>query len=108
MPPATWNRILQHLGIHKLSYESDIRDCDDFAKLVWAQTALLRVNGVGLVVDYSGGHAYLAVVVPTCDGPVILFVEPQRDDPDPASPNSWWVRTPGAGAYNMDFGRALF
>ena len=101
---ATWNLILDHFGIGLFDYQSNARDCDKFSGKVWADARwYFRLNSIGLVLDYSGGHAYIAVVVADGDGLDVLFVEPQGDDE-----TQWWVRTPGKGAYDMEFGEAIF
>ena len=105
VPRQIWDRVFQHLGIHKFSYESDIADCDDFAFAARGRAPLeLRVNGIAAVLDWSGAHAYCAVLV-AGRVPAVLFVEIQAP-----TPGTWWVENPGAdnSMYDMERGRALF
>lgn len=78
---AAWKMLLAWSWVDKFQYVADRRDCDDYAKYLWGQVPMrLKVNGIGLVCDYSGGHAYNVVVTFEGDGPPILaFVEPQTD-----------------------------
>jgi hypothetical protein len=53
-------------------------DCEDYGKFMSALVPLvLGTNTVALVVDFTGGHAYNAIV--TADGDV-LFYEPNGDE----------------------------
>jgi len=46
-----------------LPYRPERYDCENFAGFAWTLSALvLGINTVGLVVDYSGSHAYNVVV----------------------------------------------
>ena len=105
LPKDVWDDVLQHLGIGDYTYESERRDCDDFAFAMRGRIPLeLRVNGVATVLDWSGRHAYNALLY--TDGPDfrIGFIEPQGDGPE-----QWWVSKPGGeGLYDMDRGIAIF
>ena len=58
-------------------YVAEKYDCDNFAFSFKAMVdKRFGLNGVGLVIDYSGGHAYNIVVFQ--DGSVKIF-EPQSD-----------------------------
>lgn len=59
-----------------LPYRPERFDCEDFAALYKVMHAfVLGVNAVGIVVDWTGGHAYNIVIM--SDGSVNL-VEPQN------------------------------
>lgn len=61
----------------KKKYVAEKYDCDNFAFSFKARMdRKFHLNNVGLVIDYSGGHAYNCVVF--ADGTAELF-EPQSD-----------------------------
>ena len=61
----------------KKKYVADKYDCDNFAFSFKARMdRKFHLNNVGLVIDYSGGHAYNCVIF--SDGTAELF-EPQGD-----------------------------
>lgn len=76
----TWEKILAWSNVDRHRYETFSRDCDNFAIALAGQLSLrLGINGVGIVVDYSGCHAYCALLVVDDDGVRIAVVEPQSD-----------------------------
>ena len=76
-------------------YVAEKYDCDNFAFSFKAMVdRRFGVNNVGLVIDYSGGHAYNIIVFN--DGSVRLF-EPQTDR---------WARV-GTGQYKFEEGKIL-
>ena len=78
----TWMAILEWSDVDRVIYVAEQRDCDNFAIALAGQVALrLGVNGVGIVLDYSGGHAYNCLLVKdTAKGGCYLrLVEPQSD-----------------------------
>ena len=94
--PAVWKRILQYSSIDTKEYKAERYDCDDFAFAFKGSIgARLSVNSIGMVVDYSGGHAYNAILVaypPNPDSAAmadgadplksdlrVVFIEPQND-----------------------------
>lgn len=81
VPWETWNLILAYTAVDAGEYQTDRYDCDDFAvALKAAVSRKLALNGVGLVIDWSGRHAYAALIVADSDGAVrIVFAEPQTD-----------------------------
>lgn len=83
VPVSVWRTILAWSDIDRYDYESSLRDCDDFAKGLWAQCPIrLLVNGIGLVLDWSGGHAYNILPTFKSETPgdlILAFVEPQTD-----------------------------
>ena len=82
LPKDKIDQMLSEIGTNHLHYLSDRNDCDKFAlkfasECVWTY----GTNGVGIIVDYAGAHAYNCLVI---DGgkdkpPTIEIVEPQTD-----------------------------
>ena len=76
----TWQLILAYNGTDKKRYVKDTFDCDNFAILFAGSVAdKFGINGAGIVIDYSGGHAYSALLVATADGLAFATIEPQND-----------------------------
>ena len=75
-----WNDVLAETNTRQTKYVGEVHDCDDYAKLcAGAVSAVANVNGIAIVLDFAGRHAYNAVLVDD-DGTVsIQVVEPQRD-----------------------------
>ena len=81
LPTDIWKLILEYTQIDKKQYVSEYWDCDDYAKAFAAQVPLFfACNGVGIVYDFSGGHAYNAILVADKrDHLAVVGVEPQND-----------------------------
>ena len=85
LPASIWDKVLAWSDVDAVQYVSERRDCDNFAVALAGQIGLrLRVNGVGVVVDYSGRHAYNVLLVgdQLVGGPLELkarLIEPQSD-----------------------------
>lgn len=76
----TWKTILQYNGVDREQYITERYDCDDFSFGFKGGVATkLKINSVGLVVDYSGGHAYCAILVHDNGELRVDFIEPQND-----------------------------
>lgn len=91
----TWHLILAYNGTDKKRYVKDTFDCDNFAILFAGSVAdKFSINGAGIVIDYSGGHAYSALLVATEDGPAFATIEPQNDE--------FVIKT--EGMYDAEFG----
>ena len=75
-----WEKILAFNGVDSKLYRSERYDCDNFA-ISLAGTIPMRwdINGCGIVLDWSGGHAYSALIVAGSEGCEIAVVEPQTD-----------------------------
>lgn len=76
----TWQLILAYTGVDRKQYVKDSFDCDNFAvHLTDVSADRFEINGVGIVVDGSGGHAYCSLLV-VDDGKLsVAVVEPQND-----------------------------
>ena len=81
VPLETWQLILDYTGVDKRKYVKDVFDCDNFAILFAGTVAdKFSINGAGIVIDFSGRHAYSCILVVTDDGrPVFATIEPQND-----------------------------
>ena len=62
-------------------YVPEYHDCDSFARELWARIPNQSgLNSVAMVIDFSGKHAYNAIVVAKGESDVaVKFVEPQAD-----------------------------
>ena len=90
-----FNKIVKWDWTDNKKYVAEKYDCDNFAFSFKAMVdRRFGVNNVGLVIDYSGGHAYNIIVFN--DGTVRLF-EPQTDK---------WPRL-GTGMYKFEEGKIL-
>ena len=90
-----WKKIIDFDWTNEKKYISEQYDCDNFAFNFKARVARkFGVNSVGLVIDYSGGHAYNLIVF--SDGTWKIF-EPQSDR---------WP-TIGTGMYHFENGYIL-
>ena len=80
VPEPTWFDILNWSQVDRIKYRADRQDCDDFAKILNGEVARkFQLNSIGLVLDFSGGHAYSAVVVDDNGRLEVAAVEPQSD-----------------------------
>ena len=92
---ADWKKIIDYDWTDEKKYVTEQYDCDNFAFNFKARVARkFGVNSVGLVVDYSGKHAYNLIVF--SDGTWKIF-EPQSDR---------WP-TLGIGQYKFEDGYIL-
>tara|TARA_B100000949_G_C14182987_1_gene408320 strand:+ start:179 stop:661 length:483 start_codon:yes stop_codon:yes gene_type:complete len=74
---ADWKKIIKWDWTDEKRYVAEQYDCDNFAFNFKARVARkFGVNSVGLVIDYSGKHAYNLIVF--SDGTWKIF-EPQSD-----------------------------
>ena len=90
-----WRKIISWDWTNEKKYVAEQYDCDNFAFNFKARVARkFGVNSIGLVVDYSGGHAYNLMVF--SDGTWAIF-EPQSDN---------WP-TIGSGMYKFETGYIL-
>ena len=80
LPADVWDLFLQYSGVDRIQYKSDTMDCDDFAQILAGECKRkLHVNGIGLVVDFSGKHAYNALLAYEGSELSLLTIEPQND-----------------------------
>ena len=92
---SDWKKIIKYDWTNEKKYVTEQYDCDNFAFNFKARVARkFGVNSVGLVIDYSGGHAYNLIVF--SDGTWKIF-EPQSDG---------WP-TLGTGMYKFEDGFIL-
>ena len=76
-----WHGMLAYTGVDRKRYIKDRFDCDNFAVLFAGVVAdKFGINGVGIVIDYSGGHAYCAILIVNENGGLSIgIIEPQND-----------------------------
>ena len=80
IPEQSWFDILNWSVVDRIKYRAERQDCDDFAKILWGEVARkFQLNSIGLVLDFSGGHAYSAVVIDDNGRLAVAAVEPQSD-----------------------------
>ena len=77
----TWRTILAWSKVDKYDYQADTRDCDNFAAALHGNIPLrFGVNTVAYVIDFSGKHAYSALIYHDDRQDIgIAVVEPQTD-----------------------------
>ena len=62
-------------------YRKEVFDCDDFSRAFVTGMAIRGITAAGMVVDYSGGHAYNVVITVDVDDVIKLHcLEPQSDE----------------------------
>jgi len=77
----SFKRILREDVIDEIKYQSEYFDCDKFAFLFKALSALhYRINAVGIVISYTSGHAFNIVFTEEKDNLKIYKLEPQSDE----------------------------
>ena len=78
-----WKKILKLSSVNEFKYVGQVRDCDDFAFTLRGEVPLnYTVNSISLVMDFSGGHAYNAIITYSEGNPNRLYlalIEPQND-----------------------------
>ena len=80
LPLETWRKILNFSQIDKIKYIATKRDCDNFAIALSGECSLkFGINGVGIVIDIDGKHAYNVLLVEGKEGLEVAVVEPQTD-----------------------------
>lgn len=95
-----WDSALEYTGVDQKQYISEFFDCDNFAIALAAVCAMkFHINSVGILFDFSGGHAYAVLPVRQADGSIeIIILEPQNDR---------YIVSLG-GMYQGKFGIAIF
>lgn len=75
--------ILDNTKVDERKYIAESGDCDDFAiALAGVTRNRFRYGGIGIVIDYSGRHAYNCAMIHDPDNPDqvgLIFIEPQSD-----------------------------
>lgn len=84
-----FDEILKRDLLNYKKYESEKFDCDDFALAIAAHfRELYNLNCVGIVLSYSGGHAFNLVGIYENEDVNLYILEPQTDElMRPPSPN---------------------
>jgi len=78
---STFEKIIQWDWTDTRKYLSDTFDCDKFAMYFKSRMAIdFGINAVGVIFDYSAGHAYNIVIIKDQQGVEWLLYEPQNDN----------------------------
>jgi hypothetical protein len=76
----TFRRIVEWDWTDTRKYLVDRFDCDEFAMYFKARVSIdFGINAIGVVVDYSAGHAYNIVIIKDRQGVRWYLYEPQTD-----------------------------
>lgn len=102
LPSSVWERVARETKTDAGRYHPNYYDCDDFALAFKVDVVRATgVNGVAIVNDDSGDHAYSGLLVADADGGLSwAFFEPQTD-------RFLGANEIGSGAYAMREGNAL-
>ena len=92
-----WQQVMNAADTSKKQYLPNYFDCDKFAFLFHSEVNALLVNGVGLVLDFSGKHAFNVAIV-SGDKPTFKFIEPQTDG---------WIQANSKPCYSMNSGLVI-
>ena len=105
LPADEWDKLIAAKGEDKRAYTPERYDCDDFGFSFKGEMCdLYAINGIGLVLDWSGRHCYncLLVVGTDVNHPLELhFLEPQQDK---------WIRVErkdGPACYSLTEGMII-
>ena len=74
-----WDKVLTFTDTATRQYIAQYRDCDKYAFLWHSEVNLLLCNGVGMVINYTGHHAYNVILVAGGGEPTFQFIEPQTN-----------------------------
>lgn len=92
---ADWEKIIVENKVDRKRYRAGDYDCENFAlEFVSAVIRDYGVGGVGIAIDYSGGHGYVVIFHRDGSGIKCRPFEPQTDR---------WVRF-GSGNYKAEKG----
>ena len=87
-----WHRVMAASDTSSYRYTASYFDCNSFALAFKAEVSRLLVNGCGLVLDYTGHHAFNLALIAGQDKPTFRFIEPQAEN---------WIVTGSQPCYNM-------
>ena len=80
IPESTWQDILAWSKVDRIKYRPERQDCDDFADILKGEVKRkFQINSIGEVLDFSGAHAYAAIVIDHGKALSVVGVEPQND-----------------------------
>jgi hypothetical protein len=76
----TFNKIIEWDWTDTRKYITDVFDCDKFAMYFKSRMAIdFHINAIGVILDYSAGHAYNLIIVKDSQGVRWYLYEPQND-----------------------------
>ena len=75
-----WDQVIKAIGPEKDGYRPNRFDCDSFSRVFWGKVnEQYEVNGLFVVIDYSGKHSYNALLIHDGkQGLTIRLYEPQN------------------------------
>jgi len=77
---ATFKKIVEWDWTDTRKYITDTFDCDKFSMYFKSRIAIdFGINAIGVVIDYSAGHAYNLVIIKESQGFSWYLYEPQND-----------------------------
>jgi len=78
--PQTFNNIIKWDWTDTRKYFIDTFDCDKFAMYFKSRIAIdFGINSIGVILDYSAGHAYNLLIIKEPQGVKWYLYEPQND-----------------------------
>ena len=94
LPLKVWQDIMKQSDTRQMKYIPEFRDCDDFAFAFKGELVKWAINGVGLVFNIGGKHAFNVAIISNDGGelPTFKFIEPQNDE---------WIITESRPLYNL-------
>ena len=77
---SEWDQVIKAIGPEKDPYTPNRFDCDSFSRVFWGKVnETFEINGLFVVVDYSGRHSYNALLIHDgAGGLTIRLYEPQN------------------------------
>lgn len=100
--------VVQTCHVESIRYQSNFVDCDKHSRMLWALIPVIyKLNNIGMVLDFAGGHSYNVVVVdadddkPESDGTglKVVWLEPQTGNA---------IEIHSQPYYNLKRGQILF
>ena len=93
LPAKVWKKVLAYDTLDRSRYKSEHFDCDNFAVCLAGDVAQRwGVNGIGIVIDTSAGHAYNCVLTYDDGGVGLQMIEPQTDEAVDSSDQGYSAR----------------
>jgi len=76
----TFKKIIEWDWTDTRKYLAETMDCDKFAMYFKSRMAIdFHINAIGVILDYSAGHAYNLVILKDAQEVKYYLVEPQND-----------------------------
>ena len=94
LKPEDWQAVIEASDTSGYQYTPHFFDCNSFALAMKAEVSRLMVNGCGLVLDFSGRHAFNLAIIGGGKTPTFRFFEPQQDSGE-------WIVANSKACYNL-------